>query len=73
MLQLKKKLQPLAREQKILVRNDRMKINKEWFYYNKDKILMSDGKNGKEVLEKIYKDKLNQINFNNKELLIQKN
>lgn len=69
MLQLKKKLQPLDKKQKIVVRNDRMKIN----YGNKDKILMSDSKNGKEVLENIYKDKINQINFNYEELLFQKN
>lgn len=73
MLQLKKLLKSLDQNQKILVRNDKMKINNLWFFWNKDKILMCDNKNGQDILKTIYNEKIDSVNLSYNYLLNQKN
>lgn len=73
MLKLKKHLKTLDSNQKIIVRDDKMRVNNEWFYWNNDKILMNGNRNGKETLENIFKDKIIVKNICYNHLLNQKN
>lgn len=73
MLQLKTQLKSLNKDLKILVRNDRMRIDKKWLFWNKDKLLMCGSQNGKEFLKTIFNDKIDSINLCYMSLLNQKN
>lgn len=63
LLKLKKDLRNADREIKVLVRDDRIKIGDQWLSWNDQKELMCGNRSAKEVLQALYGDKLNLINF----------
>lgn len=73
MLFLKKQLFAIDNTKKVIVRDDRMKIENDWFYWNREKQLMSGNLEGKTALLRMYndKDRVNCLNINYKEICIQ--
>lgn len=60
---LKKQLQEINKEHKVIVREDRLKINEKWFKWNNENKLISGNTDGKSELTKIYGEKITSINL----------
>lgn len=54
MFNVKKTLMEIDPSKKILVRNDRMRVENEWFHWDGNRNIMTNQDNGKAVLKRIY-------------------
>lgn len=68
-LEMKKLIIDMNKDHRISVRNDRMKIENNWFWWNKNKQLICGKQDGVETLKKIFGDTLNSISLNYNEIL----
>lgn len=73
MLELKKRIKEVSSKHKIMVRNEKIKISDKWLMWNKNKILISGNQNGNVVLENLYGQAINSVNFNYHEILTKLN
>lgn len=69
MLQLKKDILQADRSQRVMVRDERMKIAEKWFYWNYDKQFTSGQTNGIPVVEQIYGNVRLNVSFNYLDIL----
>ena len=64
MIKIKTDILSIDNKYKILVRDDRMKIEKKkWFRYNNKNEFVSDNENGNVVLDNMFKGSLKKLNF----------
>lgn len=63
MLQLKKEILAFNKSKRILVRNDRIRVDDKWMFYNKEKVLICNNENGEKILTEIYGDAASQIDI----------
>lgn len=63
MLQLKRDILAIDKRHKITVRDDKMKIGNNWFNWNKENKLTSQGKDAELLIKNLYGGKLNSISF----------
>lgn len=71
MFSLKRSLTEMDASKKVLVRNERMRVDNEWFHWNNNKCLMSNQTEGKEMLGRIYNNNagLGRINLSFADIL----
>lgn len=60
---LKRKLQEISKEHKVIVREDRLKIKDQWFKWNRENKLVSGNTDGKTELLKIFGEQINTLNL----------
>lgn len=65
MLIIRKKILAESNLHKIIVRDDKLKINEKWFVWNAKNELVCGNLKGEEVLKSIYGESLKTTNFNN--------
>lgn len=67
MMQLKRDILFINKSKRVSVRNDKMKIENKWFYWNKNKELTCEGKKAEDTLHLIYGDVMHclDIVYNN--------
>lgn len=69
MLELKRSIQNVSRKHKITVINEKLRINNKWFVWNREKQLVCDKQNGKDVLLNLYEGAIDSIVVNYFEIL----
>lgn len=69
MLKLMKDLKSVSQTHKIGVRDDKLRINEKWFTWNRNNQLMCGSANGEEVIRGLFRENLNNINFEYKSIL----
>lgn len=63
-LGLRKQILAVSKQYKILVRDDKLKINNIWFKWNNENKLICGNSNGEEELVKLYGENIKSININ---------
>ena len=63
MLQIKKSILAIDNTYKILVRDDKLKIDQKWFRYNNKNEFVCNMENGKEIIDKMYNGNAKNLNF----------
>lgn len=69
MLELKKQIHKLKPSCPVMVRNEKMKVERQWFKWNNQKQLMCGKDQGIEMLKKIYGDDISSVNIDYFEIL----
>lgn len=69
MLELKKKLKEINRNTRVMVRSARLKIDENWFWWNKQKKLVSGTNDVNKLLQTLYGEGINSVNLNYYEIL----
>lgn len=71
MLKIKRDLNGLDNSKKIVVRDEKMKVENTWFYWNRDNTLMTGSLEGRPVLQNIFNDSgdVSNLDFNYKSIL----
>lgn len=70
---LRKQILSISRDHKIIIREDRLKINDRWFKWNKENKLMAGNSDGKTELLKLYGEKINSVNFEFDQIMMEQN
>lgn len=69
MLKIKKELNGMDSSKKIVVRDDRMKVENRWFYWSGEKKLMCGSEDGKVVLSNLFGNNVNILDLSYKSVL----
>lgn len=68
-LQLKRKLVAMNKRYKVLVRDDKLKVEEKWFIWNMENQLVCGKEDGIEALAKVYGDEVKLLDLNYETLL----
>lgn len=68
-LQLKKNISNISKKHKIVVRDDRLKVNDKWFIWNSENKLVCGKINGREALKDLYEEDVENLEINYDTLL----